>query len=356
MKNVCLSFLFLLCGIPVFSQDSLLLFKQRLDSIENSFQFQHGTIELSNGVGQIVVPAGFKYLDAKQAEHVLVDLWGNPKTENLTLGLLLPEKQKLISDTGYLFNIQYDEIGYVKDDDADEIDYDDLLEQMRKDGETENKERQAQGYEPVEFVGWASKPFYDKDKKILHWAKEIKFGDNEVNTLNYNVRVLGRKGVLVLNAIATMPNLPMVKKDIHHVLNIVQFKDGYQYKDFDPSVDEVAAWTIGGLVAGKVLAKVGFFAILLKFWKLIFIGGAAVVAGFWRRITGKKKEEEDDQTEDVEENAGAESMEIKSSENEAKQLEAADATETKATEPGKNKNSEEDADVAETIKPNEPIV
>jgi uncharacterized membrane-anchored protein len=262
----------------------------KLDSIEQSFSFQHGIIELKGGIGKITVPAGFKYLDPKQSEHVLVDLWGNPGGENVSLGMLLPEDQPLLSESGYVFNIEYDEIGYVKDDDADDINYQELLEQMQKESVEENKERQKAGYVPIQMVGWASPPFYDKDKKILHWAKELKFGDQEVNTLNYNIRVLGRKGVLVLNAIATVKDLPLVKKDIGRVLDIVQFSDGYKYKDFDPSVDQVAAWTIGGLVAGKILAKVGILAMLLKFWKIIVLAVGGFFAFIWKRIRGKKED------------------------------------------------------------------
>jgi uncharacterized membrane-anchored protein len=36
----------------------------------------------------------------------------------------------------------------------------------------------------------------------MYWAKEINFGGDSENTLNYNIRVLGRKGVLLLNFIA----------------------------------------------------------------------------------------------------------------------------------------------------------
>ena len=92
-----------------------------------------------------------------------------------------------------------------------------------------------------------------------------------------NVRILGRKGVLVLNAIATIPDLAFVQNDIPKVLDIVQFSDGHKYSDFDAAIDDVAAWTIGGLVAGKILAKVGFFAVILKFWKIIIV---AIIALF----------------------------------------------------------------------------
>ncbi len=60
----------------------------------------------------------------------------------------------------------------------------------------------------------------------------------------------------------------------------------------------MAAWTIGGLVAGKVLAKVGFFALLLKSWKLIVIGLTAFGGVIWRFFSGRKKDDSDNKGED----------------------------------------------------------
>lgn len=272
-----------------YSQDTDTSFQKQIDSIEKSFTYQRGSITLKDGIGTLNVPAGFKYLDAKQAERVLVDLWGNPSSENISLGLLIPENHGVMSDSGYVFNIQYDEIGYVKDGDADEIDYKELLETMQTEASEENEARKKEGYETIAIVGWASTPYYDKNNKILHWAKEIKFGESEDHTLNYNIRVLGRKGVLVLNAISSMDNLNYVKADIPKLLNVVQFTAGNQYKDFDSSVDNVAAWTIGGLVAGKVLAKAGLFAVILKFGKVIAIGAVGLFGFLWNRFKKKKE-------------------------------------------------------------------
>lgn len=284
MKKTTLTIISCLFAFFMYSQEEQM--QKKIDSIEKTFKYEHGSIDLKNGMGKINIPNGFKYLNSVQAERVLVDLWGNPKGENLTLGLLLPENQGVMSQTGYVFNIEYDEIGHVEDDDADDINYDDLLTEMQKETIEENKERQKEGYEPVTIIGWAAKPYYDKDRKILHWAKEIKFGKSSINTLNYNVRILGRKGVLVLNAIATENELPLVQKDINKVLDIVQFNDGYKYEDFDSNVDEVAAWTIGGLVAGKVLAKVGFFALFAKFGKLIVLGFLGFFGAFKNKVKG----------------------------------------------------------------------
>ncbi len=268
-----------------------------LDSVDHAMKFEHGTIVLKNSIAKINIPAGFKFLNAEQASFVVTDVWGNPPQE--VLGMILPENAKVTDASSYSFIIQWDEMGFVKDDDADEIDYDELLADMQEEIETDNEERKKAGYDNIKLVGWAAKPFYDKEHKILHWAKEIKFGENPDNTLNYNVRILGRKGVLILNAVAGMDQLSTVNKDISKVLNIVEFTDGNKYKDFDPSVDVVAAVGIGGLVAGKVLAKLGFlgllakfFAPLLKFGKLGIIAIGAGASAIWRFITGKRKEEE----------------------------------------------------------------
>ncbi|HEY0978885.1 MAG TPA: DUF2167 domain-containing protein [Flavobacteriales bacterium] len=265
-----------------------------IDSIEGSFTYQHGRVELSNGVAGLDIPKGFKFLDQQQSADVIVGLWGNPDADGV-LGMVLPEEIGVLSDGSYAFVVQYDEMGYVKDDDADDVDYDELAEEM-KSGEAEhNAERAKNGYEPMYFIGWATKPFYDKEHKVLHWAKEIKFGDSTtVNTLNYNVRVLGRKGVLVLNAVSTMNELALVQQHIPDVLEMVQFNDGFRYEQFDSKVDDVAAWTIGGLVAGKVLAKAGILALVLKNIKLVLIALAAAGAGIFRFFGGKKKKKEEE--------------------------------------------------------------
>ncbi|MBK6666771.1 MAG: DUF2167 domain-containing protein [Saprospiraceae bacterium] len=142
------------------------------------------------------------------------------------------------------------------------------------------------------MIGWASPPYYDSNRKVLHWAKELKFGESEINTLNYNLRVLGRKGIFLINAIADMKALPQVKQNVDKVLSSVSFNSGSKYEDFDPKMDNVAAYTVGGLVAGKVLAKAGFFVFLAKFWKLIAVALAASGGYILNFFKSKKKNQE----------------------------------------------------------------
>lgn len=289
-------------------EDSLKLLKEKYqlfaDSVNATLKYETGSITLPNGVARLNVPKGFKFLNAAQSKYILSDIWGNPPRDDID-GMIFPENGSPFTDSSYAFVVSYDAMGFVKDDDADEFDYDEMLKDFQS-GEVEvNKERAKQGYEPIHMVGWAQKPFYDKDNKVLHWAKELKFGtESDVNTLNYDVRILGRKGVLSLNAIATMGELNIVKKDIDQVRHMASFTEGNTYKDFDPKIDEVAAWTIGGLVAGKVLAKAGVLVILAKFWKLIalgFVAAGGFIAKWFKRKKNAGAEPETEAVESMEE-------------------------------------------------------
>lgn len=259
------------------------------DSVEKAMKYERGSVVLKDGLSTIKVPAGFKFLGAEQSKYVLTTLWGNPPSE--VLGMLFPEYCTPYTDSAaYAIEITYSEEGHIKDDDAKDIDYSELLETMKSETEEANKERIKEGYASVELIGWAQSPFYDEKSKKLHWAKELKFNGDSLNTLNYNIRVLGRKGYLNLNVIGSMDVLPLVKENINPILSSVEFNSGNKYSDFNPGIDEVAALGIGGLIAGKVLAKVGFFALLVKFWKVILIGGIAAVAGIKQFFFGKKNE------------------------------------------------------------------
>jgi len=295
MKKLLLSVVFIHLSFLCFSQEEIVEtpnneLQKKIDSINSSFSYKTGKVVLDNGLAEINVPTGYKFLDAEQSSMVLTDLWGNPPSE--VLGMLFPENVGPISDNfTYAVEITYSDDGYINDEDAKDIDYDDLLSEMQNDTDASNEQREKLGYPSIHLVGWASEPFYDENTKKLHWAKELKFGTDSINTLNYNIRVLGRSGYLNLNAIGTMDVLPLVKNNVDQILNSVAFTEGNTYADFDASIDKVAAYGIGGLIAGKLLAKAGFFALILKFWKFIAIAVVGVFGALKNRIFGTKSEE-----------------------------------------------------------------
>ena len=253
-----------------------------------SLDRKQGEIKLLNGVATLNVPEEFYYLGPADAEKVLVEVWGNPPGQN-TLGMLFPNDSTPFDEGSWGVTIEYSEDGYVSDEDADEIDYDELLSQMKDSTREASEERVRQGYEAIELVGWAAKPYYDKANHKLHWAKEIKFAEMEGNTLNYNIRVLGRKGVLVLNFIADMQSKEIIEQKLGSVLAIADFDQGSRYADFNPDIDTVAAYGIGALVAGKVAAKAGLFAAALIFLKKFGIFLVVGIGVLFKRIFGRNK-------------------------------------------------------------------
>jgi uncharacterized membrane-anchored protein len=255
-------------------------------------RMQGGAVTLGDGIATLKVGANFGYLNPQDAEVFLTQIWGNTKGSGTnSLGLLVPKDIDVLSRDGWAVVIGFDDDGYVSDEDAGKIDYDQLLKKMQKDTADASKERLDQGLDSMELVGWAKKPSYDPATHKLYWAKRLHFGDEKEDTLNYNIRALGRRWVLVLNVVGSMDQLSMVDRRLPEILAMVAFNQGHTYGEFNPSVDQTAAYTLAGLIAGGVLAKAGFFKALLigilAFKKLIAVGAIAmfsVIGTFVKRL------------------------------------------------------------------------
>ncbi len=259
------------------------------EQFEARLKYQQGVILLRGGLASVNLPPSFRYLDPEQSEQLLVQGWGNPPG-NETLGMLFPTGSSPLSPEGWGVVISYEEEGHVKDDDALGIDYDALLKEMQADTRASNKQRLKAGYQGVELVGWAAKPRYDGATHKLHWAKELRFGDEPGNTLNYNIRILGRRGVLVLNAVAAMDQMAEVERSMATVLGFVDFNAGHRYADFNASTDQVAKYGIAALVAGGIAAKTGLLKVILgaliaakKLVVVALLGLGALLAKVFRK-------------------------------------------------------------------------
>lgn len=257
---------------------------------EGKLERQKGDIQLSAGKVNLSIPEGFYFLDAEDTQSVLEEAWGNPPAIDPVLGMIFPDEYSPLDQSSWGVTIEYLAEGHVKDKDAEKLDYDDLLKEMKADTKLGSDARVEAGYETIELVGWASAPYYDHETKKLHWAKELKFGNDELHTLNYNIRVLGRDGVLLMNFIAGMDKLPEIQQSITPVLAMAEFTEGNTYADFDPKLDKVAAYGIGGLVAGKLIAKTGLIAKILLVTKKFWIIGLAVLGGGFKKFFSKNKE------------------------------------------------------------------
>ena len=278
---------FLVATALVRAQDDTNAIPPQIVTLLKSLKYQTGEIDLRGGLAKLSLPKEFNFLGPDDANTVLVKLWGNPPSDEKPLGLLIPAGMTPLSSNCWVVTIDYTEDGYVKDDDASKINYDDLLKKMQKGLAAENPEREKAGYPAITLVGWAAQPHYDAVSHKLYWAKHLRVENAPVDTLNYSIRLLGRKGVLELNAIADIDQFAEIDKQTPQILSMVDFKEGSRYADFDPKVDKVAKYGIATLVAGGALAAAAKLGLLKGLWvailalkKFIIIGVVAVFAFF----------------------------------------------------------------------------
>jgi uncharacterized membrane-anchored protein len=264
-------------------------------NFEASLEYQSGDIEIKEANAKLHLGTEYRYLNPEQTSRVLVEAWGNPPGVN-TLGAIVPPEFSVFGPETWAVILSFDEDGYVSDDDASEIDYDELLVEMQAETAAASEERVAAGYSAIELVGWADPPYYDTVTHQLYWAKELVFNGSERHTLNYNIRALNRRGVLVMNAVSSTDQLWEVQSGMQGLLQLVEFDVGSRYVDFDPEVDTIAAYGIGALVAGKLAAKAGLlakFAPLLLVFKKYAIVLLIAAAGILKKVFGGSKEDSD---------------------------------------------------------------
>lgn len=262
--------------------------------VADSLHPKQGKIALPTAHATLDLGKSYDFYDAEDARKIIVDIWGNPpEAGDGILGLVMPAGKSPVSDSWGAV-LSYEPTGYVEDSDAADADFGAILEELKTNAEAQNEARKSQGYPGMHVAGWAESPRYDAGTHSVVWARDLMIDGNQVHTLNYDLRTLGRSGVLSVNFIAGMPDLPAIKTAAADFARHASFDTGSRYADFDPSLDEKAEYGIGGLVAAGVgvaaAKKLGLLAILLKFLKPIAIAvvaGGAAIARFGRNLFGR---------------------------------------------------------------------
>jgi uncharacterized membrane-anchored protein len=264
------------------------------EEFEAKLGYQTGMVTLRDGMAKIRLPESFRFIGPEGSRRLLTEAWGNPPgAADDVLGMLIPTGASPLSKEGWGIVITYDEDGYVNDSDAAKMDYAKLLKEMQEQAASSNEERKEDGFDTVRLVGWAEPPSYDPATHKMYWAKDLVFGNGADHTLNYSIRILGRRGVLVLNAVASMDQLTAIRGETRNVLAAVEFNEGHRYTDFLPGKDKAAAYGLAGLVLGATAVKAGFFKLLwvgiLAFKKVIIVGAVALL-GAIKKLFGRGKQ------------------------------------------------------------------
>lgn len=268
--------------------------EQRLIQLRDSLKPIHGVVKLSEAKASLNLGESYYFLSASDARRVLTEGWGNPPSVSEgVLGMIFPVGKTFLDETWGAV-VRYDGTAYVDDKDAGTADYSELMSNLQASADETNAARQKEGYEPIHVIGWAQPPTYNRARNDLIWAQELQFGAETDHTLNYDVRHLGRHGVLSMNMISTMSHLAEVRDAAVGVGATAEFDTGSRYADHAKG-DKEAGYGLAGLVAAGVglgvAKKAGFLAVAALFLKkgaVLVIGGLAAVAAWFRNLFRKK--------------------------------------------------------------------
>jgi uncharacterized membrane-anchored protein len=253
-----------------------------------------GLIALKGAPVSLDVTADYAFYDKSETRTVLEDLWGNPPDDTV-LGMLFPMAGDEGEQENWSVVFTYEKTGYVTDEDAATTDFDEILRDLKKQTKESNRYRKQEGYPTVELAGWAASPRYDPGVNGIFWAKDLIFEGEPEHTLNYDMRLLGRRGVLSMNFIATLDDIESIEAAAPELLRMAAFDAGARYADYQEG-DKKAGYGVAALVAGTagmaVAKKAGFLGVILialkKFW---FLGFAAIAAlgGYFKRMFGGRE-------------------------------------------------------------------
>ena len=93
-------------------EQMMYLYEAFVDSIEQTLSYETGSINIRDGLASLSVPSAYKYLNGKESEMILTDIWGNPPSGEGegSLGMLIPRDQSPMEDSSYVVNILFIEM------------------------------------------------------------------------------------------------------------------------------------------------------------------------------------------------------------------------------------------------------
>lgn len=295
----------LLATVCAWAQDALPTVLRTCDVPGRRISLMTGQVKLPCDAATITVPAGMVFVPYGDARHVIEVLWRNPISTGI-MGMLVPEDADFIRDPAappqrlekdlnadaeavpklpqevpaedpepasprneWALVINWTE-GHMRESQVPRSDFDAVLASMQGSMPRVNAERHSRGgglVPDIELLGWASPPRYDAARHTLVLSRRIAFylGSSQGaaqridmgTQINHSAFVLGARGVLEFNAIASEDALQDLLRASDAVLGSTQMLPGHRYGDFRPGEDpeytgDLAARLYGGDDPGRL--------------------------------------------------------------------------------------------------------
>lgn len=226
---------------------------------------------------RLSVPAGYMFLHPEETAKF------QEFVENPTSG-----RESLIApdDLRWFGLFEFDDIGYVKDD--EQIESDALLDSIKEGTKFGNEERRKRGWAELQITGWRFEPRYDTATNRLEWA--IEAVSENLPVVNFNTRLLGRKGVTSATLVADPEALDAAVAEFKDVLTGFDYLAGERYADVQEG-DRMAEYGLAALIAGGGAAVAAKSGLLKSLWKVLAAAGAAVAVWLGKIFRSRKQQD-----------------------------------------------------------------
>src|SRR5215216_1916325 len=120
---------------------------------------------------QVKVPAGYVFADANDTRDIM-EANQNPITGK-EIGFVAPDGEN------WFAVFEFDDVGYVKDDEKDSLDANAMLESIKEGTAAGNEERRRRGWPTMTILGWETPPRYSEITHNLEWAVRAQTEDDD---------------------------------------------------------------------------------------------------------------------------------------------------------------------------------
>src|SRR5579872_293571 len=229
-------------------------------------EWQEGpTVGHLGSIAELSIPAGYRFTGKEGAKTVLELTHNIPNGREL--GVVIPDSA---SGPKWFMTFEFEERGYVKDDEKDKLDADALLKSIQDSTESANAERQKHGWKAFHVTGWEHAPYYDPLSHNLTWAIKGRGDESQESTsVNHSIRLLGRRGTMDVDLVVAPEDYAASTVQMDSIIHGFSYVQGNRYSDFTKG-DKIAE---GGLAALVAVAGIG---LLFKFWKPLVVGVVAL--------------------------------------------------------------------------------
>jgi uncharacterized membrane-anchored protein len=243
----------------------------------------------TQGVGElgtwatVDVRSGYRFLGGEETDQLMQAFGNLPDEYEGMLGL---------PNMDWFILFQFQDTGYVKDDEKDDLDANKLLKEIQAGDEYSNEYRRENGLEALYTVGWTIPPRYNEETNNLEWGLLLR-SESGVENVNYNTKLLGRDGIMNVTLVCDPEDLSSILSTYQSLLLGYHYKAGKSYAAYEEG-DKIAEYGLSALVAGGALygaAKLGILANLVLFFKkgfkFIIVGVAAIGAAIKKFFVGE---------------------------------------------------------------------